>query len=105
MPPARAMGGRQLVVQARRSPPAAPPPLPPSRRSLLPGLLQRPGGMGKTLAICRRAVLLPGELLPERFRAPGRHHVRAVLLCCAPPPRPACMQTSGGMARQLRAPA
>ena len=35
--------------------------------------------MGKTLAICRRAVLLPGELLPERFRAPGRHHVSR---CC-----------------------
>lgn len=35
--------------------------------------------MGKTLAICRRAVLLPGEMLPERFRAPGRHHVSC---CC-----------------------
>ncbi|PRW39133.1 cytochrome P450 chloroplastic isoform C [Chlorella sorokiniana] len=33
-----------------------------------------PRSMGKPLAICRRAVLLPGELLPERFRAPGRHH-------------------------------
>ena len=42
--------------------------------------------MGKTLAICRRAVMLPGELLPERFRAPGRHHVGAAAAaerqCC-----------------------
>ena len=33
--------------------------------------------MGRKQAICaRREVLLPGELLPERFKCSGRHHVR-----------------------------
>lgn len=31
--------------------------------------------MGKGL--CRKEVLLPGDLLPEAYRAPGKHHVRA----------------------------
>lgn len=31
--------------------------------------------MGKPPAICRRNVLLPGDLLPESFRCAGKHHV------------------------------